>query len=136
MTYCGFLPGLSYFKPAIPKRPVDRGATNDAFSHFIPTDFDTEAGDLIGAAAKGLALPVVCSEPLVESAVIESDKGTVISLVNWSAGDVNDLSVTVNFEVGSKASLAGGGKLGIEKKDGKTVFKLDLELADAIILRR
>src|SRR5262249_24218529 len=35
--YCGFLPGLTYFKPAIPLRPVDRGASDDTMAHFIPT---------------------------------------------------------------------------------------------------
>src|SRR5207249_2404934 len=38
--YLGFLPGLSYFQPAIPLRPVDRGSTDDTMAHFIPTKFD------------------------------------------------------------------------------------------------
>jgi hypothetical protein len=33
--YLGFLPGLSYFEPAIPLRPVDRGSTDDNFNHFL-----------------------------------------------------------------------------------------------------
>ena len=26
--YCGFLPGLAYFFPAVPRRPADRGCTD------------------------------------------------------------------------------------------------------------
>ena len=34
--YVGFLPGLTYFWPAMPLRPMDRGATDDAMTHFLP----------------------------------------------------------------------------------------------------
>jgi hypothetical protein len=44
---CAFLPGFSYFKPAIPLKPLDRGALEDAMSHFIPTAFDANAGDVL-----------------------------------------------------------------------------------------
>src|SRR5262249_47849528 len=47
--YYGFLPGLSYLKPAIPLRPVDRGATDDTMAHFIPTKFDAAAKAVVGA---------------------------------------------------------------------------------------
>ena len=49
-TYCGMLPGLSYYQPAIPRRPVDRGATDDSMTHFLPTAFDPEAAGLIASA--------------------------------------------------------------------------------------
>ena len=44
--YCAFLPSLSYYQPAIPKRPVDRGATDDAMIHFLPTEFNPAAAAL------------------------------------------------------------------------------------------
>ncbi len=130
--YCAFLPGLAYFAPAIPLRPVDRGSTDDAMAHFIPTAFDRTAAYLIAMPAGGSQLPVVCSEPLVEATVIESKHGTLIPLVNWSKGPVKDLTVTVNLKVPTrKAVLASGGKVKVEKR----VFTLDLDVADALILR-
>ena len=32
-------PGLAYFHPATPRRPVDRNAHIDSFTNFIPTEF-------------------------------------------------------------------------------------------------
>jgi hypothetical protein len=43
VIYCSFLPGLSYYRPAIPVRPVDRGSSDDAMCHFLPTEFDRGA---------------------------------------------------------------------------------------------
>jgi len=77
------LPGLSYFKPALPKRPVDRGSRDDALCHFVPSDFDANASRLIGSIAD-VERPVVCSDPLVETTVIETKQGTLITLNNWS----------------------------------------------------
>ena len=39
-VYAAFLPGLSYFRPALPRAmPVDRGASDGSGSHFIPHAF-------------------------------------------------------------------------------------------------
>jgi hypothetical protein len=137
VAYCGFLPGLSYFKSAIPKRPLDRGTTDDAFAHFIPTAFDAAAGDLIGAAATSIQRPVETSVPLVETTVIESKQGVVVPLINWSRGPVKGLSVRLNIDTSGKdVSLASGGTVREEQPDGQhRLFTLDLEVADALIVR-
>jgi hypothetical protein len=139
---CGVLPGLSYFKPAIPLRPVDRGASDDTMAHFTPTQFDEIASALVRlpeiAASGGTKVerPVVCSEPLVENTVIEAKSGVVIPLVNWSAGPVKGLTVTLSINVPTaKVSLASGGAVKHKKESGKQVFTLDLDVADALILR-
>jgi beta-galactosidase GanA len=54
--YCGFLPALSYYKPAIPKRPVDRTSAEDSLAHLIPAKFDTAAYDLTGLPVKRLVV--------------------------------------------------------------------------------
>ncbi|MBI1913172.1 MAG: beta-galactosidase trimerization domain-containing protein [Planctomycetes bacterium] len=140
--YCGFLPGLSYFKPAVPLRPVDRGASDETMAHFIPTKFDEVASALVKLPASGaygakeIEWPVVCSEPLVENTVIEAKSGVVIPLVNWSAGPVKGLTVTVSLNVPSaKVSLASGRIVRHKNEGGKQVFTLDLDVADALILR-
>ena len=35
--FAAFLPGVSYFAPAIPLRPVDRSSVDESMAHFIPT---------------------------------------------------------------------------------------------------
>eukprot|EP01051_Picozoa_sp_SAG22_P011759 SAG22_NODE_1161_length_5307_cov_55.889593_1_plen_112_part_00 len=45
--YAGFYPGLSYFDPAIPRRPVCRGSTDESFNHWIPSEFNTAAKYLL-----------------------------------------------------------------------------------------
>jgi hypothetical protein len=87
--YSAFLPGLAYFFPAIPRRPADRGCTDESDNHFVPRDFDTRARALIGlgATAGRARRPVLASEPLVETGVITAvtpHHGTVLPLINWA----------------------------------------------------
>jgi hypothetical protein len=135
-TYCGFLPGLSYFHPAIPRRPVDRGSSDDSMAHFIPTAFNGAAGGLIAAAAGDTPRPVVCSEPLVESTIVDSPHGVCIPLVNWSAGPIAGLTVSLSGDLPQRAiTLASGQPVQSATRDGRLVLTLDLDTADAVILR-
>lgn len=134
-TYFAFLPGLSYFKPAMPMRPVDRGSTDDSSTHFIPTAFDPALTAVMKQNLGGIDLPVTCSEPLVESGVIESKHGTAITLTNWSKGPAKKLTVTVHIPVGKTVETASGAKASLETRDGKTIVTLDLDVADALIFR-
>jgi hypothetical protein len=135
--YCGFLPGLSYFAPAIPRRPVDRGSTDDTMAHFIPTAFDRAVGALVATPAETVTRPVVCGESLVETTVIESKHGTLIPLINWSSGPVKGLKLRLNLDVPvGKVSLASGKEVRATREDGKAVLTLDLDVADALVLRR
>lgn len=132
--YFAYLPGLSYFKPAIPLRPVDRGATDESMAHFVPRDFEFEARPLFPSDLN--RSPVLCSHQLVENTVIRAKQGTVISLINWSGVPKKNLTVTVYLTLPTKqVSLASGGAVKMSKKDGSLVFTLDLDVADALILR-
>jgi hypothetical protein len=131
-----FLPGLSYFKPALPLRPVDRGTTDDSMAHFIPTEFDGLTAALLADLSREVVRPVVCSERLVENTVIEARQGAVIPLINWSKGPVKGLTVTMSMAVpAGKVALASGRPVRVTRSEGKTVFTLDLDVADAIVLR-
>ncbi len=140
-TYAGFLPGLSYFKPAIPMRPVDRATTDDAMAHFIPTQFDPGAHALIGSPAQGVRRDVECSNRLVQASVIESAHGIAIPLVNWSGAPIKGLRVTLAAKDlrNGKVSLASGGKVELANDRsapaGTAMLMLDLDVADALILR-
>ena len=136
IIYSAFLPGLSYFKPAIPKRPVDRGNAPDSMSHFLPVNFDAVAGQLVGKIAPADVRPVEMSVPLVEASVIQSNTGTAIALTNWTPTPIKGLKVTVNIPVPvNDASLSTGKPVAMETVNGKPVFTLDLDVADTLILR-
>src|ERR1043166_687089 len=78
-TFCAFLPSLSYLKPALPRRPVDRSSRDDSLAHFIPTQFDRGAISLLGSPAMNVERAIEASNPLVETTIIEASQGTVIS---------------------------------------------------------
>ncbi len=135
--YCAFLPALSYYRPAIPKRPVDRGATDDAMVHFLPTGFDPRLADLIAAPVADRILPIVCNEPLVETTVIDSPHGSLISLVNWSGKPVQSLSVDIRIPMPrGGVSLASGGAVRVQRRNGRLTATLACETADALIFRK
>lgn len=136
-VYCAFLPSLSYYHPAIPKRPVDRGASDDAMVHFLPTDFDPHAARLIADASTSISPPVQCSQPLVENTVIESPQGFVIPLVNWSGHKIANAKVTLNgFPAPGKITLASGTPVKMESQAGQITLTLDIDVADALIWRK
>jgi hypothetical protein len=74
---------------------------------------------------------------LVETTMIESRQGLAVPLINWSGAPVKGLTVRLNINaIGENAFLASGNKLREEKRDGRRrVFILDLEVADALIVR-
>lgn len=133
-TYCAFLPSLSYYKPAIPKRPVDRGATDDAFVHFLPTDLDPNAFRLIGSPLEKVRKPVVCDAPLVETTLIRSKSSALVPVINWTNAPRTEMSVTIDTPL-NKASLATGKPIRTQRKGDQLVCTFSLETADAIILR-
>jgi hypothetical protein len=134
-TYCGFLPSLSYFKPAIPRRPVDRGATDDAFIHFLPTNFDPAASGLIGAPLEQVHRPVRCLAPLVESSCIEEGSSMLVPLINWTREPRKDLVVTVETEA-TKVVAASGVSVKTRRQGKVLECTLDLEIADALIFSK
>jgi hypothetical protein len=134
-VYCGFLPALAYMHAALPKRPVDRGATDDALIHFLPTRF-AGAPALLLAGPAALERPVECSTPLVENTIIEAKSGVLIPLVNWTGKPIKGLKVKLNVPVPTKrVELASGAVRTIALEKGKPVITFDLDVADAIILR-
>jgi hypothetical protein len=132
---CAFLPGLSYFKPAIPLKPLDKSGAEGAMAHFIPTNFDKAAGALIGSALKDILRPAAAAEPLVAASIIEAKSGTAIVLENWTGKEIKGMALTVSMP-GTKAKLASGRSIESKKEGDKTVFTFDMdESGDVLILR-
>jgi hypothetical protein len=87
--YYSFHPGLSYFLPALPVRPTDRGGLDSAYTHFIPSAYDKSVLTRIikhASSTAGASPQVNCSNHLVHGKLIVSKvgKGVAIPLVNWA----------------------------------------------------
>jgi hypothetical protein len=131
--YVGFLPGLSYLQPGIPRRPFDRRSDDSAMCHLLPTTFDEEAAETVHVE---VVRPVVSSVDLVESTVVRSSRGVIVPLINWTGHPVRGLTVSVRVPAPpGPATLASGGPVREEARGTERVFTLDLDVADAIVLR-
>jgi hypothetical protein len=131
-VYMAFLPGLTYYHTATDKIPVDRGTHAGASSHLIPNKFSETLNHLLGNPLFWVSPTVVCSEKLVEANIIDSPKGSVVILTNWSGGPVKGLEVKLPADLAKKKLSTASGASFIRK--GRTVT-LDLDVADALILR-
>jgi len=133
-----FHPGFAYFAPAIPRRPVARGATDETFNHWIPTEFLVEARLLVQSAVDGVvgARPVLSSHSLVDVGVIAAaGKGTALPVVNWGP-PIRSLNLTLQFDCAfANATLATGGAVEVSSVGSWVSLLLALDVADAIILR-
>lgn len=137
-TYIAYLPSLGLYKPAIPKKPIDRGSTEDALIHFMPTELSAAGLELLDQpiAASKVRKPVDCSAAFVESTVISAPSGSLIPLINWTRTPVSGLKVTLDAGLaGSKVTLASGGKVSVQKDGNKLIVTLDLDVADALIVK-
>ena len=139
--------GLAYFDGAIPLRPVDRGSTDANMNHFCPHDFTASARDLLASMVTDLvgARPLIPSDPLVEVGALVTEKAVAVVLVNWRGQPVQNLTVHADSTLG----LPSAEKLHVERASGEKVtagvaggaaaggltFVLDLDVADAIVLR-
>ena len=154
--YCGCMVGLAYFRTAIPKRPVDRGTTDDSFSHFIPPAkaFNVDVRDklVVGAvfgdnerALAAAQRPVIASEPLVDAGAIVSPTGIAIPLVNWAGvkrleGPLlltlqPSLSEAHRWKTAQAATGANVTVLRREAGEATLLVLGELDAADAIVLK-
>lgn len=136
---CAALPGTAYVKPAIPDRPCDRGSTDEAFTHFLPTRFDLDLRTFIAmwAFAAGAQRPILTSEDLVETSWIESRKGIAIPLINYTGQALKSLEVRV-FDAGTVRHVSSvvQGQLEFTAERGELIVELPLDTADLLMLRR
>ena len=132
--YCAYLPGLSWLRPAMPKRPVDRGTDDASMAHFLPTAFDARVERVIALPVKKLARAVHCSHPGVESTIIDAPGGRIITLINFTAQPIAELKVTCT-DAGTDYRLASGKAVKSTKVNGVTEVTFALDVADALIVR-
>jgi len=132
-------PGAAYVKPAIPLRPCDRGDTDDAMDHFLPTNYDVRAKCLIDLPTlwAGVEPDVVTWEPLVCSTIIDAPGGIAIPLMNFSGSPIPSLRVIVKVEGEfSSISTVEQGEVTPIRDGDRLIFKLPMGTTDMIMLRR
>jgi hypothetical protein len=146
-VYLGFLPGFSYFLPAIPKRPADRGGTDEAFTHFVPSSFDEDMLRLLisSTISSNYVKQLTCANNLVQGRpVAAAGRGVVIPLVNWSGEPfILNLVVELNLpgvvvKAQMKAQMASGTPVALINCTAAGFVRVsigNMSVADALILR-
>jgi len=129
----GTLPGIAYLKSGIPVQPMDR----DGFTHFLPTKFSPEIRALIGLPLQlaGVMKPVECSEPLVDASLLESARGIIIPLANFTGKPIQRLRVTLR-DVGAPRRIytTERGELRPQMTADGIVVEFPIGLTDFLVL--
>jgi hypothetical protein len=135
-----FLPGAAYLQKAFPQRPFCRGTSDDAFNHFLPTEFDERAGELIVEPARALARHVTVkageTPAQVDAETIDAPAGIAVPIANYS-GKPMQATVEVSGAAGVKSvESARAGKLQFRLEGDRLTTELPLEWGDLLVLRR
>ncbi len=131
----GTLAGCTYMKSGLPMQPFARGGNRCP----VPMNgFDPTAAKLVrlGVDAKPTPEAAVCSSPFVEAIVMDSPKGTVVTLVNWTEHPVKNVEVQVRVPASPTKvrSVQAGKTLPFTYQDGVLTLNTDLEWADYIMI--
>ncbi|MCC6484922.1 MAG: beta-galactosidase trimerization domain-containing protein [Armatimonadetes bacterium] len=130
----GSMPGLTYVRAAIPRRPFDR----NEFAHFLPKAFDVPVRALIGRPVQdaGVQPTIWCSNALVEGDALVSSAGEVISLVNFTDKPIRSLKVRVSTShKPSKVWSVRSGALSYRYAQGVVEVALPLEVTDFLVVQ-
>jgi hypothetical protein len=130
-----FLPGLSYLRPALPLRPVDRGSREDTLAQLLPTAMSPAMASLLGRLSSGVERAVETSSPLVEAALLEGPSGWLVPVIDWTGAATTEVRVTVPAGSFRRVTLASGRPVRVEEQGGKRIATFPLETADALLLR-
>lgn len=133
-----FLPGLAYLQSGLPLRPVDRGATDAGFNHFLPASMDERIRAVLvdPYLPADFVRPVETSQPLVEATLIETrrPRRLAVPLMNFSGRPLESVSVTLNG-LGPLASVRSveRGALNAQASGGSLLVTLPLDVADMLL---
>ena len=128
--------GATFWKTALKPLPWARGGRVNLYN---PIDFDESARRImnLGVDAALLDRQVVCTQAGVESFLLDNNKGTLLTLVNWTnEPKLAGLQVTVKLLAAPREvrSVTNQTKLDFTFKNGKLTFQTDLPEADFIML--
>jgi hypothetical protein len=133
----GGLPGTSYFKSAVKAAPWARGGRHTVHN---PVDFAAAGTQLVrlGLEARAIPLAAACSNPLVETAVIDHKDGTLVTLINWTNAPLKKLVVSIRVPQQPRQvrAVQGQRELPTGYVNGVATFTLDLDKADYVMLMK
>lgn len=132
----GTLAGHTYMKTGLRVVPWARGGRKMAYN---PTQFDPAATALAQLALNATEVPrdAECSNPFVEALVMDSDRGTLVTLVNWDNQTIETLTVKVRLPAtpASVRSVQQQRELrGWSFENGTLTFTTSLEWADYFLM--
>jgi hypothetical protein len=135
----GFMPGLAYLRSGLPLRPWDRGSTDEAYDHFLPTHMDVRLRDALVSdfLPEDVVRPVECSAALVESTCIDTAKPRrlAVPLMNFSGNPVPALTVTINgVRKARSVRSVEQGELPLVYQGGSLSVTLPLDVTDMILV--
>jgi hypothetical protein len=132
----GTAAGATYLKTGTRPIPWARGGK---YNLYNPDEFDEAATKFIrlGIDAKEVKRQVTCSEPLVESFVLDNKKGSLLTLVNWTNQQtIAELAVEIQVRSQPKRvfSITTQKELAAEYDKGRLKFTLELTAADYVMI--
>ena len=134
----GTAAGATYLKSGLLPLPWARGGTVNLYN---PIDFDPAAAHLVRLGVNAARPPreVVCSQPFVESLLLDNDQGTLLTLVNWTNDDsLRGLKMSVRVKAAPREvfSVVQNKKLPFAFADGRVTFETDLDAADYVMIKK
>lgn len=132
----GTLSGTSYIRSGLRPVPFARGGNRELYN---PTEFSPAAAGLawLGVARSGIKRYAECSNNLVEALIMDSDKGTLLTLVNWdnAVQPALQVKIRVSSKPASVRTVQGQAEIrDWSYRDGVLTFTTDLEWADYILI--
>jgi hypothetical protein len=108
---------------------------------YHPVDFDESAWRImnLGTDAALLDREITCSRIGVEAFLLDNDKGTLVTLINWTNSPaLNNLQVSVRLPAAPREvfSVTNQQSLDFHFANGKLSFTTDLAEGDFIMLKR
>ena len=137
----GAMAGLAYVRSGLEFKPWDRGMTNDAAAHYLPTTMDPELRRaLVDAWLPGdFTRPVVCSEPLVETTCIDAANPArlAVPLLNFTGAPIDTLTVRIaDVADVTRVRSVEQGELQPRFENGAMILQLPLGDTDMLLIDR
>jgi hypothetical protein len=130
--------GATYLKSGVLPLPWARGGFVNLYN---PTEFDRATTSLarIGVDAVDIERQVTCSQPHVESLLLDSAAGSLLTLVNWTnESTLGEMQVSVKLPAAPSEvySVTQQKKIEATFADGRVTFTTKLGPADYIMLKK
>jgi hypothetical protein len=134
----GTLAGHSFFKTGTKVRPWGRGGNKNPYA---PLDFAPAATKLalLGVATRpDIAKEIITSDSKIEAIVLNNEKGTLVTLVNWANQPAKGVRVTVKLPFKPSASrlVSAQNSIPVNYANGEATFTLDVPEAEFILLNK